>query len=99
MSYVIYTILLSLYLILSLLLIVLFSELKISSYCISLSVNSSVYYYSLITKLDCKNLIMCSCKKCISYNLTCCINKNSSKCNKCTYASSQKCDLILSKVK
>ena len=96
MSCVIYTILLSSCLTLSLPPVVLFSELKMSSCCTSLSVNSLMHCCDLATKLDCEDLIMCSCKKCVSHSLTCHVGKNSSKCNRCTHASSQKCDLILS---
>ena len=88
MSCAVYTILLSMCLTLLLLLVVLFLKSKISFYCTSLSINSLIYYHSLITKLNCRNLIMHSYKKYISCNLTCYINKNSSKCNKCTYTSS-----------
>ena len=88
MSCAVYIILLSLCLTLLFFLIVLFLESKISSYYTSLSVNSLICYYSLITKLDCRDLIICSCKECISYNLIYYVSKNSSKCNECTYTSS-----------
>ena len=96
MSCIIYTILLSSCLTLSLFSVILFSESKMSSCCTSLSVNSLIYHCNLTTKLDCENLIICSCKKYIFCNLTCCVDKNFSKCNKCTCASFQKCNLILS---
>ena len=67
-----------------------------SSCHISLFVNSSVCYCSLTTKLDYRDSIMCSCKKCISHDLTCHVSKNSSKCNECTHASFWKCNLVLS---
>ena len=98
-DYIIYIILLSSFLILFLSSVVLFSESKISSCYTSLSINSLIYCYSLITKLDCENLIICSCKKYISYNLTCHVSKNFSKYNECTHASFQKYDLVLSKTK
>ena len=96
MSCAVYTILLSLCLTLSLFLVVLFSEPKMSSCYTSLSVNSLMCCCSLATKLDCKNLIMCSCKKCVSHDLTCCVSKDFSKCNECTHTSSWKCNLVLS---
>ena len=96
MNCAVYTILLSSCLILSLFSVVLFSESKMSSCHTSLSVNSLMCCHSLTTKLDYKNLIMCSCKKCVSHDLTYHVNKNSSKCNECTCASFWKCNLILS---
>ena len=69
------------------------------SYHIKKSSSSLKKHHDLAAKISSYSEIMCSCKECVTCSMICYIKSESFKCAECLSHTSQKCDLVISKIK
>ena len=63
------------------------------------SFSSLKKYHNLVAKISSYSKIMCSCKEYVTYSVIYCVESKSFKCAECLLHTSQKYDLVISKIK